>query len=174
MVLISGAGVKKGHFISQGGTVITKKGNFYHKLGQELQGKVIITKYGSTKLKCEKWWREIYFAKRLLDSQMISTEFAPRNFWRVQILLESKEGRNNTPTTGISAWLVHVRSNYWEAFLVLKTIFRKLLQNLYEITHYGEWWQQDSNFLRRVSKDTQILLTHFTVTIFVLEFNIFF
>lgn len=54
MVLISGAGVKKGHFISQGGTVITKKGNFYHKLGQELQGKVIITKYGSTKLKCEK------------------------------------------------------------------------------------------------------------------------
>ena len=54
LVLISGAGVKKGHFISQGGTVITKKGNFYHKLGQELQGKVIITKYGSTKLKCEK------------------------------------------------------------------------------------------------------------------------
>ena len=35
----------------------------------------------------------------------------------------SKERRNQTPTKVVSAWLVSLRNNYLELFLVLKTIF---------------------------------------------------
>ena len=50
-------------------------------------------------------------------------QFAPRNSSEVEFLLESKERRNHTPTTGVSAWLVSSRSNYLKMFLELKTLF---------------------------------------------------
>ena len=50
-------------------------------------------------------------------------QFVPRNFWEVELLLDSK-GRSNTshpPPT--SAWLASLKNNYLEAFFILKTLY---------------------------------------------------
>ena len=53
--------------------------------------------------------------------------FTPRNSWELAIPLELKDRRNDNPTTGVSEWLVSLKINYLEVFLVMKTAFLKLL-----------------------------------------------
>ena len=109
-------------------------------MGQVLQNGVIITKTSSTKAKGKKlmegniFWQETPWFKHDL---LWDRELAPTNFWKIELFLESKELRNNTPSQTCLCDLLE--KQYLEMFLVLKTIFCKLLQNLWETTYYEEW-----------------------------------
>ena len=73
---------------------------------------------------------EIDFGNLLLHSTLtcLATDTLPLyEFLEVEILLKSKERRNHTPNTDVSAWLVSLRNNYLELFVVFKTIFSETL-----------------------------------------------
>ena len=87
------------------------------------------------------------------------------NFWKVEILLESKEKRNHAPNTDESGWVVGLRKTYLKVFYVLETVFLKLQE------FKNNFLEGHLRKTERVSKETQIFLNHVLVYTFVLRLN---
>lgn len=65
-------------------------------------------------------------------------EPAPTNFWKIELFLESKDLRNNTPSHSCLCDLLD--KQLFRDVPCIENYFCTLLQNLWETTYYEEWY----------------------------------
>ena len=114
---------KAGQVVLQSRAGITKRGNFYYKVGQLLQSSVV---QNANKRNGRFWQPTPWFTPDFSGNR----HFTLKSFWDVEVLLKLKERRNHTPSQG---YQYDLWNSYLECFLYWQLVL-KLLQNLKKIT----------------------------------------